>query len=403
MVRVEILKNFFIFKNKLFLILIFCSSLFADKYLDLGDEKKKKKYYSQAIKLYKQSSNSNSMETKVRLIQCYLRLGDNFLNIKEYKIALNWYAKSKKLNSRVSLQKISKVYEAQADQYNRIHKYKKALTLYKKSFKLNNQDVNVKIKKINNILNHKTKLKNDTRKLVVKSSPIWTKAIGKLIIPTKLEFITRTRYKTKYKKCSASLINLSGYINSKVIVTASHCINTYDKSAGLIKFIIKDANNNMIHRIATLKLDSHFKIKKLDTTTDWAILVLNRNIPLENVQPFIVQKNGFLELQKKYRYSFGSLGGFSSDIAKYGAKLTYDPKCKLKSYTKMYGASSCTGFNGSSGGPIVLTTSNDNINFNYNFVGVVSYFKNKNFKNIYFTPHNLFYKQLIQTIQIYNR
>ena len=390
-------------KNKLFLIVILCSSLLADKYLDLGDNAFSKKYYTKAVKLYKQSPKQKSKEVKFRLIQCYLKLGDNFLNLKEYKIALNWYKIAQKLNSKIALQKISKVYERQADQYNRIHKYKIALALYKKAKKLKNKNVNKKIKKINNILNHKTKLTDDSRKLVTTSSPIWTKAIGRLIIPTKLEFITKTRYKTKHKKCSASLVNLAGYLNSKVIVTASHCITSYDKKAGKIKFIIKDSKNNMLFRTATIQEDSCFKIKKLKTTTDWTILLLNRAISAKDVKPFIIQKDSFTKLQKDYQYSFGSLGGFSSDIAKYGAKLTYDPKCKLKNYTKMYGASSCTGFNGSSGGPIVLTTSDNNINFQYNFVGVVSHFKNKKFHNIYFTPHHLFYTELNKVIKNFNK
>jgi len=114
-----------------------------------------------------------------------------------------------------------------------------------------------------------------------------------------------------------------------------------------------------------------------------------------------ITKYSFLELKNTSRFSFGSLGGFSSDIAKHGTKLTFDPKCELKKYTKMYGASTCTGFNGSSGGPIVMTTSNDNINFKYNFVGVVSHFKNKNFKNIYFAPHNLFYNELKNVILLH--
>ncbi|MEA2017891.1 MAG: trypsin-like serine protease [Campylobacterota bacterium] len=397
------LKNFFIFRNKLFLVLFLLCSLFADKYVELGDEAFSKKYYTQAIKQYKQSLNQNSQEVKFRLAQSYIKLGDNFLNIKEYKIAISWYKKAQKIDKNKSLLKISKVYEMQADQYNRINKYQKALQLYNKALDLNNKDVNIKIKQIKDILNHKSKLTNDSRELVVNKSPVWTKAIGRLIIPTKLEFVTKTRYKTKHKKCSASLVNLSGYTKSKVIVTASHCLTSYDKSAGNIKFIIKDSKNNMIHRVAEISLDSNFKLKKLKTTTDWAILVLNREISANDVQSLIVQKDSFIKLQTQYKNSYGSLGGFSSDIAKYGAKLTYDPKCKLKSYSKMYAASTCTGFNGSSGGPIVLTTSNDNINYTYNFVGVVSHFKNKNFKNIYFTPHNLFYKQLKKTIQSNNR
>ena len=399
----EILKSFFILKNKLFLIALLCISLFADKYIDLGDEAFAKKYYTHAVKLYKQSANKNSQEVKIRLIQCYHKLGDNFLKIKEYEIALEWYKKAQNINSKTSLNKISKVYESQADQYNRIYKYNKALLLYEKALTLNNKNVIVKIKKINNILNHKAKLIDDSRKLVTKESPVWTKAIGRIIIPTSLEFVTKKRYKKKFKKCSASLVSLAGYINSKVIITASHCLVSYNKNAGNIKFIIKDSVGTIIHRIATIKYDSNFKIKKLKSTTDWVILVLDKEISVRNVKPFFIQKDSFSQLQEKYKYSFGSLGGFSSDIAAHGAKLTYDPKCELRIDTKMYSASSCTGFNGSSGGPLVLTTSNDNINFQYNFVGVVSHFKNKNFKNIYFTPHNLFYEQLKQTIQTNNR
>ncbi len=397
------MKSYFILKNKLFLIILLLSNLFADKYIDLGDEEFSKKHYMDSIKLYRQSQNQNSLEVKLRLIQSYLKLGDNYLNIQNFKVALTLYNKAKKLNSKDSLLRISKVYEAQADRNRRIHKYKKALELYNKAKKLNNKDVEKKIKYIHSILDHKKDLKDDSRKLVVKTSPIWTKSIGKLIIPIKLEFITRTRYKIQHKKCSASLINLPEYINSKVIITASHCLSNYDKNAGKIKFIIKDNKNNMIYRNAIIKSISDFKIKNLKTTTDWAILVLNKSISISSIKPFILKKENFTELQKKYKYSFGSLGGFSSDIAKYGAKLTYDPKCKLKYDTKMYGTSTCTGFNGSSGGPIVLTTSDDNINFKYNFVGVVSHFKNKNFKNIYFTPHNLFYNDLEKIIQFHNK
>lgn len=390
-------------RNKLFLILFLLSSLFADKYVDLGDKEFSKKYYLNAIKFYLKSKDIHTEEVKIRLIQSYIKLGDNYFKSQNYKASLHIYERAFKLDGKSALKKISKVYEVQADQYNRIHKYKKALQLYNKALDLNNKNVKRKIKNIHNILSHKKQLIHDSRKLVTKFSPKWTKAIGRLIVPTKLEFITKTRYRTNFKKCSASLVNLSGKTGSKVIVTASHCLTSYDKSAGTIKFIIKNSKNDMIYRIAKISLDSNFKIKKLKTTTDWAILVLNKKIDEKNVKPFIVQKDSFTQLQKKYKYNFGSLCGFSGDIAAYGAKLTYDPKCKLKYYSKMYGASSCTGFMGSSGGPIVLTTTNDNINYNYNFVGVVSHFRNKDFKDIYFTPHNLFYKQLKKIIQINNK
>ena len=389
------LKNFFIL---LFSVTISYSSTSIDK----GNLKYIKQNYIEAIEHYKDAYKENHPKARLKLIMSYIKLGANFERIKNYDKALWWYNKALILKSNVAKSKISKIFEKQADDYNRVKKYKRALKLYNKSLKLGNSKVSIKIKNIKKILAHQKTLKNDTRQIVNGKSPSWTKAIGRLIIPTKLEFITKKRYKTNYKKCSASLINIENLNYSKIIVTASHCLTDYKKSTGDLRFIIKNRSGNMIQKTAFIYKDSNYNSKKLKTNSDYAILILNSGISSEEVNPFIVNKKSFTQLQKNSKKSFASLAGFSGDIGEFGARLTYDPKCKLTYYSDIYGASNCSGFKGASGGPVVVTTTNDNKNFQYNFVGVISHFKNKTYQKIFFAPHHVFYKDLIKSIKRYN-
>ena len=64
--------------------------------------------------------------------------------------------------------------------------------------------------------------------------------IGKLIIPTKLEFIGKTKYITTTKKCSATLVSLNEKTGSSTIITAAHCLSSHNKKAGPMQFIIKE-------------------------------------------------------------------------------------------------------------------------------------------------------------------
>ncbi len=358
--------------------------------------------YLEAIKYYKLAYKNHHPKGKIKLSMSYLKLGGNFENIYNYKKALSWYKKALNLNSKVAKSKIAKIYEKQAKIFKRIKNYKTALNLYNKSLDLGNLNANKYIIEIDKIFKHKKELINDTRKIVSSKSPEWTQSIGRLIIPTKFEFIDKKRYKTNYKKCSASLVNIDSLTNTKVIITASHCLSKYKQKAGNLKFIIKAKNNKMIHRRATVIVDSHYNNKKLNTISDYAILILDKSISSAEVKPFYIEAIDFSTIEKAYKYSFASLAGFSSDIGDYGAKLTYDPNCKLKYYSKTYGASDCSGFKGASGGPVVVTSSNDNINFKYNFVGVVSHFKSNKFNHIYFAPHHIFYNNIIDAIRLYN-
>ena len=381
-------------KNKLILFILLTSSVYASTFVDQGDVYFLKKHYEKALIYYLQTDKDTQQKIQPRIIQSYLKTGDKYYNIKLYKKALKWYGKAAKLKNPSAIEKIGQTYEKKADKYTRNHKYDKALNYYQKAFEFQNKQLNQKIDQVKKKLSHKKKLANDTRVLVTKDSPSWTHTIGRLIIPTKSEFISKTKIKTKTQKCSATLINLDENKDSRVIITASHCLANFNPKAGQIKFTIRDKNKNTIIRTAKIRLDSKFNIKKMKTTTDFAILTLNKTIPFQEVQPLIIRRYSFDTLQQIHKNNFGSLGGFSNDIAEYGNRLTYDPKCKLSPYSKMYGSSSCKGFKGASGGPIILTTINQNKTESYHFVGVVSHFRNEKFTNIFFAPHHLFYSQI---------
>jgi len=381
-------------RNKIALFIFLATSLYSSTFLKQGDVYFLKKHYEKAIIFYLQTDKVTQEKIQPRIIEAYLKTGDKYYNIKLYRKALKWYAKAAKLKNPSAIKKIGKTYERRADKNLRNHKYDKALTYYQKAFEYQNKQLNQKIDQVKKQLSHKKKLANDTRILVTKDSPSWTHTIGRLIIPTKAEFISKTKIKTKTQKCSATLINLHHEKDSKIIITASHCLANFDSKAGQIKFTIKNNNKQTVIRTARIKFNSKFDIKKMKTTTDFAILTLNKSIPYEELKPLIIRKYSFDTLQKIHKNNFASLGGFSNDIAEYGNKLTYDPKCKLSTHSKMYGSSTCKGFKGASGGPIILTTINKKKIPTYHFVGVVSHFRNEKFSNIFFAPHHYFYNKI---------
>lgn len=380
---------------KNFIILLFSFSfLFAASFVDQGDKFYYKQNYLEAIKYYKQAKENGQKKASLKLIMSYLKLGDNFLKVRNFKKAINYYTKAVKLNSPTAKLKLAKVYETQADQYLRVKKYKTAYNLYKKSLNLGNRTVSRKLKDTKKHIEHQKDLKDDTRKIVDNTAPSWTKSIGRIIVPTKLDFITSKRYKTKFKKCTATLVNINERLSSNIVITASHCLTEYKKDIGNIRFIIKANNGDMVQRIAKVVYDSKYSHRKLKTVSDYAILKLDSKISAKLVKPMKIVNKSFIKLKQEYKHSFASLAGFSGDIGDFGAQLTYDPQCSVSYFNKVYGHSDCKGFKGASGGPIVLSTTNDNKKFDYYFIGVVSHFRNKNFKQIYFAPQDIFFDKV---------
>lgn len=386
---------------KSFFILL-SSTILLNASLQKGDIYYEKQEYIKAITFYKKSyENTNDKdEAKKRLILTYMKLGDNFFNIQSYQKAKKYYSQAYYLECKKAKKKLSLVYEKEGDLFKRGHKYKQAYKSYSMAQELGNSAVVKRKEKVKSLMEHQTKLVGDTRKIVTKQSPAWTKAIGRLVIPTKITSNGK-KVRTKIEKCSATVVNFDKFEHSKVIISASHCLTNFDPNSGVIRFIIKDANGKLIQKYAKPIVDSEFDLKNLTQKSDYAILQLSSFIKSSEVLPLLVPKKSFYELQKQYKTHYGSLGGFSSDVGEFGSYVSYDPKCKLYQYNKVYAKSDCSGFKGASGGPVVLNIFDDKKSESY-FVGVVSHFKNKQYKNIFFSPHHIFYKDIQESIRKYN-
>lgn len=388
---------------KSFFILLFSFSLlFANENIQKGDVEFAKQNYAEAIKYYEKAYEQKDKKAKIKLILTYMKLGDNYLRVQSFLRSKENYEKAKELGSRLAVMKLSKVYENIGDLYKKGKKYQEAHEAYGLSLDFGNKEVKDKLDEVKNILSHYEKLKNgDSRKIVDYDSPSWTKAIGRLIVPTKLD-ITNNGYLVKQKKCSATLVNFSDIQSSKVIVTASHCLSDYDKEAGVIRFLIKDKQGEIIQKYAKVVVDSFYDEKNTDAASDYAVLVLSSSIDKSQVEPLLIPTQSFLEIKKSAPYVYGSMAGFSSDIGEYGSDLTFDPKCEFDYFSKIYGKSSCTAFKGASGGPAVINVSSDNENFQAFFVGVVSHFRDGDFNSLYFSPHHIFLKHLASAVRKYN-
>lgn len=383
---------------RLVLFCLLCCFLYANT--QQGDIEFQNGNYIKAIEYYKQSKIEDDKYLYIKLAQTYTRLGDNFSRIYNFEEAKKYYQEAIKLGGRLAKSKLSKLYEKEADLYYKGKKYKLALRSYMESKNLGNKSIEKKIKIVRKLVEHEEDLINDTRQIVTSSSPSWTHAIGRLIVPTKLT-IEKNRTQTKIKKCSASLVNFENIASSRVIITASHCLSQFDKNAGSIRFIIKTKENQIIQKYATIYKDSKFD-PKLKQRSDYAILILSSSISKSEVEPIIIDKKSFKTLQEEFKYHFASLAGFSSDIGDYGSILTYDPKCKIDYYNNLYGKSNCSGFKGASGGPVVMTVSKEKKNIAFFFVGVVSHFQEDKYDAIYFAPHHIFYNTVKKAIEQYN-
>jgi tetratricopeptide (TPR) repeat protein len=383
---------------KSFFILLFSLNIFAQEPMDKGDLYYVQGDYLKALDYYYIAYEQKHPKAKLKLIMSYLKLGDNFKRIRSYDKALSWYEKALGLQSNVAKVKISSIYELKGDMNHKIKDYVEAKRNYEKSLQYGNAHVKVKLLKVKKALDHQKKLSDDTRILVDHNAPSWTSSIGRIIVPTYLEHLSSKRYSVKHKKCTATLVNLDESYDSKVVITASHCLSDYDKSTGRISFIIKSKQNDMIQRFAKVYYDSQYNHKNLKSVSDLAILILDKAVQSTEVTPLLFSKESFKALEKQYKYSYASLAGFSSDIGDHGAYLSYDPECSLKNYNKVYGKSTCKGFQGASGGPVILALTNDGKKFDYKIVGVVSHYKNKKFENIYFAPLDLIYNKINEAL-----
>jgi len=387
---------------RLFIILL-SVVVMLDAKIQVGDQYIDEQKYVQSLKEYEKSFTSGRIDLAniKKIVQGYINLGDSYYNIQGYKKAKKYYKKAYKFHSKLAKYKLAQVYEKEGDLYLKGKRYSHAYLSYKESKSLGNRSVKSKLKDVAKKLIHQKKLEKDTRKVVSKDAPKWTQAIGRLIVPVTLEKQNQKIVK-QVQKCSATLINFADSDSSKVIVTASHCITHYDKQAGTMKFLINSKKGELIQKFASIYMDSIYDKDRLKVNSDYAVLILSSEISKTDVKPLLVPDRSFIDMTKEYDHSFASLGGFSSDIGSYGNKLSYDPKCKLQNYSNTYAKSTCKGYKGASGGPVVFNGSYDKRKYDNYFVGVVSHFKGGKYNQIYFSPHHIFYNYLESAITQYN-
>ena len=387
---------------KFFLILL-SIVLTLNAKIQIGNQYVDEQRYVKSLKDYEKSFTSGRIDVNniKKLVQSYINLGDSYYNIQGYKKAKKYYGEAYKFHSNLAKYKLAQTYEKEGDLYLKGKRYSKAYLSYKESKNLGNRSVKSKLNNVTKQLIHRKKLKKDTRKIVNKDAPKWTQAIGRLIVPITLKK-SHGKIIKKAQKCSASLVNFDDSDSSKVIVTASHCITHYDKNAGTMKFFINSKSGEMIQKFASVYMDSIYDKNRLQINSDYAVLILSSEISKKDVKPLLVPDKSFIDMTKEYEHSFASLGGFSSDIGTYGNRLSYDPKCKLQNYSSTYAKSTCKGYKGASGGPVVFNGSYDRRKYDNYFVGVVSHFKNGKYNQIFFSPHHIFYSYLESAITQYN-
>ena len=371
--------------------------------IQVGDQYIDEQRYLQSLKNYEKSFTSGRIDVNniKKLVNGYINLGDSYYNIQGYKKAKKYYEEAYKFHSNLAKYKLAQVYEKEGDLYLKGKRYVKAYLSYKESKDLGNRSVKSKLLSVKKQLIHRKKLKQDTRKIVTKDAPKWTQAIGRLIVPISVKNNQGQQLK-KAQKCSASLVNFDDSDSSKVIVTASHCISDYDTNAGTMKFLINSKDGELIQKFASIYMDSIYDKNRLQVNSDYAVLILSSEISKKDVKPLLVPDKSFIDMTKEYDHSFASLGGFSSDIGSFGNRLSYDPKCKLQNYSSTYAKSTCKGYKGASGGPVVFNGSYDKRKYDNYFVGVVSHFKNGKYNQIFFSPHHIFYNYLESAITQYN-
>lgn len=387
---------------KYLLILLTLTATLSGK-IYIGDKYIDEQNYVKSLKDYEKSFTSGRIDVAniKKIVQGYINLGDSYYNIQGYKKAKKYYNEALKFHSNLAKYKLAQVYEKEGDLYLKGKRYTHAYLSYKESNKLGNRAVKSKIKKVAKYLVHKKTLKSDTRKVVSKDAPKWTQAIGRLIVPVTLKK-QHDQLTKQVQKCSATLVNFDDSASSKVIVTASHCITHYDKNAGTMRFVINNKEGKVIQKFAEIYMDSIYDKDKLQINSDYAVLILSSEISKKDVKPLLVPDKSFIDMTKEYEHSFASLGGFSSDVGSYGSQLSYDPKCKIQNYSSTYAKSTCKGYKGASGGPVVFNGSYDKRKYDNYFVGVVSHFKNGKYNQIFFSPHHIFYNYLESAIQQYN-
>ncbi|WP_375748614.1 trypsin-like serine peptidase [Vibrio sp. HN007] len=185
--------------------------------------------------------------------------------------------------------------------------------------------------------------KKDTRVVRSENSPLFLDAVGKVKIIFPMD------NSKKMLQCSGSLISSASKINSRLVITAAHCLR-----AGEFLWVSETRSGSVIKR----------KARVLDYYTnhhiDYAFLLLDDVVSVEDIQPLLIDFDSDIRLDKYHRKVRPRptfyVAGYSSDsvLGDSGKVLTYTKVKRLSlAAGPEGGVVKARSYGGSSGGAVI--------------------------------------------------
>lgn len=179
----------------------------------------------------------------------------------------------------------------------------------------------------------------DTRLVYNSEAPAWLRAVGKLKVPgSKYRDGRRAHLQ---EDCSGTLVTRTPGGRADTVITAWHCLATYNDLSKAIVFTLSAAG---------APGEGHEAYRLADgggMYADWAILRLRQPLPTGlamTIHP------GRADAARPV-----SMAGYSTDKAKGdgGKRLTFDPACFITGQGANVSDSNCRAYKGASGGAVV--------------------------------------------------
>lgn len=181
----------------------------------------------------------------------------------------------------------------------------------------------------------------DDRLVYDGQTPAWLAAVGRLEVPGSRYNNGRREHFTE--DCSATLVQRPGQRQANTILTAWHCLEKYTDLSKPIRFMVAAGDAPPLAREAYV-LDDGGSI-----TADWALLRLYRPIPGNRVLALGIDTGGVDGSRAIVMAGFSRDPGLGAD----GARLTYDPACRVTAAGVNASTTDCVAHKGASGGPVI--------------------------------------------------
>lgn len=177
-------------------------------------------------------------------------------------------------------------------------------------------------------------------------SPDWLRAVGRLEVPGIRYEEGRRQHHTE--RCSATLVTARPGRAADTIVTAWHCLEYYEDLSQRIRFELSGSDGD------SLRYEARRLAAGGSMAADWAILRLDRPVRQNQVPALTASTGGAGEDQSLL------MAGFSRDPGpgQRGARLSYDPKCRITARAPGYRDSDCRAYRGASGGAVIEVSEN---------------------------------------------